>query len=151
MRKHLTLCGCGLLAIALVSFSTSPAAAAKNTKVSEEVAVLLKWYHTYFQEGKYEQAEHVAELANEMAPDDPEARVALKVVRRKLNRTSASAASEQQLEKVLNKIDVLERHLYELETEKQQLERQLAVLQTDKQRPSRTPHREPPGSPDGIE
>jgi hypothetical protein len=127
MRKPLTVVVSGLLAIALMCSLTSPAAAAKNAKVSEEVAVLLKWYHTYFQEGKYEQAEHVAELAHELAPDDPEARVALKVVRRQLSRTSASASSEQHLDRVLSKIDTLERHVYDLETEKQRLQRQLAA------------------------
>ncbi|HEY7154278.1 MAG TPA: hypothetical protein VH575_10010 [Gemmataceae bacterium] len=123
--------------------------------------VLLKWYHNYFQEGKYQQAEQVAELAHELAPEDPETMAAVEVVRRQRTHTTPVNAErknvEQKLDKVLNKLEQLEKHVRELEAQKAQLEKQVRVLRAQNvlrpqnQQSSRTPRREPAGSPDRID
>jgi phage shock protein A len=55
------------------------------------------------------------------------------------------------LDKVLNKLEQLEKHVRELEAQKAQLEKQLSVLRARNQQSSRTPRREPLGSPDRID
>jgi hypothetical protein len=133
-----------------VNLATSSARAAKKPGVAAEVAVLLKWYHAYFEEGKYQQAEQVAELAYELAPEDPETTAAVRVVRRQQSRRPPVNV-EQKLDKVLNKLDQLEKHVRELEMQKAQLERQMRILRAQNLQPSGTPRREPPGSPDRID
>jgi predicted nucleic acid-binding Zn-ribbon protein len=64
---------------------------------------------------------------------------------------------EQKLDKVLNKLEQLEKHVRELEAQKAQLEKQVRVLRAQNvlrpqnQQSSRTPRREPAGSPDRID
>lgn len=157
MRRLVALVGCSLVALTLVSLTTSSARAAKKPGSSEEVVVLLKWYHTYFEAGKYQQAEQVAELAHELAPEDPETIAAVRVVRRQQTHTPPPVNVEQKnveqkLDKVLTKLEQLENHVRELETQKAQLEKQLRVLRAQNQQSaSRTPRREPAGSPDRID
>jgi hypothetical protein len=99
--------------------------------------VLLKWYHTYFEEGKYQQAKQVAELARELAPDDPQVASALKLAQRQEAKTESAAKVETQLERVLIKLDRVERQLRSTQAQKQRRIRiQLAT--------------EPPGSPDAF-
>jgi hypothetical protein len=134
--------------------ATDSVQAAKNPAVAAEVAVLLKWYHTYFEEGKYQQAKQVAELAYELAPEDPETMAAMRVVRRQQSRTPPKVApkdAEQKLDKVLNKLEQLEKHVRELQMQKAQLERQVRFLRAQNRQPSGVPRREPPGSPDRID
>ena len=146
MRRLITFGGRSLLIILLVSLATSSARAAKkptikDSAVTEEVEVLLKWYHTYFQEGKYQQAEQVAELAHELAPEDPETMAAVAVVRRQRTHTPPVNV-EQKLDKVLDKLE--------------QLEKQVRVLRAKNPQPVAVPrrvppHQEPAGSPDRID
>jgi len=154
MRRFVAFGGFSLVVLILVGLATSFAGATKNQTVAsgeEAVTVLLKWYHNYFEEGKYQQAEQVAQLAYELAPEDPQTKTALFVARRQQARTPPPVNVERKLEKVLNKLEQLEGHLHELETEKQQLEKQIRVLKVQNSRPSRPPHQEPPGSPDRID
>jgi septal ring factor EnvC (AmiA/AmiB activator) len=144
-----------------MNFAASSANAAKkpavqDPAVAEEVVVLLKWYHTYFQEGKYQQAEQVAEFAHELAPEDPETMAAVEVVRRQRTHMPPPVNVErknveQKLDKVLNKLEQLEKLVRELEAQKAQLERQVRVLRAQNQQSSKTLRREPAGSPDRID
>jgi len=138
MRGLLTLGGCGLLVLTLGSLTTPSVGASKKPTVEDQVVVLLKWYHVYFEEGKYKQAEQVAEMAHELAPDDPQAMAAVRVAHRQQINAATSIDVEQKLEKVLKKLDRIERQLYELETEKDRRSR----ISLSK---------EPPGSPDRPE
>jgi hypothetical protein len=155
MRRLVALGGCSLMVLTLVGLTTASAQAAKKPGVAEEVVVLLKWYHNYFEEGKYQQAEQVAELALQLAPEDPETRAALRVVRSQQGRTPPANVErkdvDQKLDKVLNKLERLENHVRDLEMQKSQLERELRVLRAQNQQSARTPRREPPGSPDRID
>ena len=136
MRSLIKLGGFTLVAMVLAVAAPS-AQAAKKATTEDQVAVLLKWYHTYVEEGKYKQAEQVAELAYEMAPDDPQIVAALKLARRLQNNTVSSnqAQVQAQLQRVLMKLDRVERQLREAEAQR----RQRARIQIAK---------EPPGSPD---
>ncbi len=113
--------------------------------------MLLKWYHNYFADGKYQQAEQVAELAYELAPEDPQTKAAVLVVRRQQSHVPRTANVEQKLEKVLNKLEQLEGHMQQLEAEKEQLEKQLRVLRAQNTQTSSMPRGEPSGSPDRID
>lgn len=137
MRSWIKLGGIGLLALS-VSVVTPAVWAAKTVSAEEQVAVLLKWYRTYFDEGKYKQAEQIAELAKELAPEDPQIEVALKLARRQQSNSAISPEVGAQLEKVLQKLDRVERQLREIEAQK----RQKARIQIAK---------ELPGSPDARE
>lgn len=128
--------GIGLLFLAL-AVETPALQAAKKASTEDQVAVLMKWYHTYFDEGKFKQAEQVAELAYELAPEDPQIAVALKLARRQqtVAPPASSAHVEAQLARVLLKLDRVERQLREREASRHQRTRvQIA--------------KEPPGSPD---
>ncbi len=136
MRNLPRIVGIGLVAMGL-ALQTPAAEAAKKTSTEEQVAVLMKGYHTYFDEGNYKQAEQVAELARDLAPDDPEIPVALKLARRQQANTSATSDVEMQLERVLGKLD--------------RVERQLQILESAKVRRTRIQiAQEPPGSPDAF-
>ena len=74
-----------------------------------------------------------------------------KVVRSEDFLSQSPRSLDSQLERVLTKLEKLEKHLIELETQKAQLEQQLRALESQSQSLSRTPHREPPGSPDGLD
>lgn len=136
MLKIVARGGCGLLVITLVSCLASHASERKGSTTEAQVAVLLKWYHAYAEKGKYDQAYRVAELANELAPEDPETVVALKVALRQKNTASSLANSEEKLEAILAKLE--------------QIEKRLKTLEAKKPRRVRTevPYGEPPGSPD---
>jgi hypothetical protein len=134
MRNLVKLGGIGLLVLA-VSVVPPSVQAAKKASAEEQVAVLLKRYWTYFEEGKFKQAEQVAELAYELAPEDPQITVALKLARRQQAATTSTAEVELQLGKVLQKLDRVERQLRDMEAKNRQRTR----LQITK---------EPPGSPD---
>jgi hypothetical protein len=74
-------------------------------------------------------------LAQELAPDDPQIAVALKLAKRQQEKSSPNAEVETQLEKVLQKLDRVERQLRDIEAKN----RRRARIQIAK---------EPPGSPD---
>jgi hypothetical protein len=133
MRSAIKLVGLTLLVLA-ASMGTSSAQAAKKVSAEEQVAVLMKWYRAAFDEGKYKQAEQYAELAYELAPDDPQITVALKLVQRQTS-AAASPKVEAELERVMAKLDRVERQLRSMESQRRQRTRvQIA--------------KEPPGSPD---
>jgi hypothetical protein len=139
MRSPIKLGGIGLLVIGL-SVLTTTSQAAKNTSSDEQVAILMGWYHTYFNDGKYKQAEHIAELAHELAPEDPQIAVALKLARRQQPTTAiASPKMEMDMERMLLKLDRVERQLRQMESQQR---RQRTRIQIAK---------EPPGSPDASE
>ena len=102
--KTVALSGCVLMVIALANCLPSLAGETKRTETETQVAVLLKWYHVYAEKGKYEQAYRVAELAHELAPEDPETEVALKVALRQKDTASSLANSEKKLEAILAKL-----------------------------------------------
>lgn len=134
MRNLLKIAGIGL--VVLVLATRTPHVQAENKSSTEEqVAVLLKWYHAYFEEGKYKQAEQIAELARELAPEDPQIAVALKLAQRQQANTVSASSVGVQLERVLGKLDRVERQLHDLDHKNQRRTRiQIA--------------KEPPGSPD---
>jgi|GEM_PF-4123644 tetratricopeptide (TPR) repeat protein len=135
MRNVVKLGSSGLLVLGIWVL-TPPVQAAKKFNTEDQVAVLLKWYQNYFEQGKYKQAEQVAQLAYELAPDDPQIAVALKLARRQqANGVSPTAEVEAQLAKVLQKLDRVERQLRDTAAKN----RRRAILQIAK---------EPPGSPD---
>jgi hypothetical protein len=136
MRNLVTLGGIGLLVFG-ITVVASPVQAAKKISAEDQVAVLMKRYWTYFDEGKYKQAEQVAELAYELAPDDPQIAVALKLARRQQANASSTAAVEAQLTRVLQKLDRVERQLRTSAAKK----RQRTIVQIAQ---------EPPGSPDSA-
>jgi hypothetical protein len=137
--------------LTLASFAPT-SAGAKQPTVEEQVTVLLKWYHTYLENGKYNQAREIAEAALELAPDDPQTIAAAKIARRRRFDAPEKGEIHQKLEKVLTKLDQLELHLRELETQKTQLEKQVRALQSQNERMTRhAPHEEPRGSPDRID
>jgi len=136
MRNLVRLGGMGLLLLGVAVMVTS-IQAAERVSTEDQVAVLMKWYRTYFDEGKYKQAEQVAQLAYELAPDDPQITVALKLVRRQQSTVSPAAEVEAQLARALQRLDRVERQL-RTTAEKN---RQRTILQIAQ---------EPPGSPDGI-
>jgi hypothetical protein len=135
MRNFVKLGGIGLVFVLGLAVLTPTVQAAKKASPEEQVAVLLKRYWNYFEEGKYKQAEQVAELARELAPEDPQIVVALKLAQRQQAKTSSNSEVEVQLEKVLQKLDRVERQLRDLETKN----RGRTLIQIAK---------EPPGSPD---
>ncbi len=128
MRRLLTLSGCGVLLLTLVGFAAA-SAGAKEPKADEQVAVLLKWYHNYLENGKYEQAQEIAETAHKLAPDDPRTLAAVKVARQQLTDQAGKEKVDQKLDKVLSKLEQLEQHVRDLETEKLRLEKQVQALQ----------------------
>jgi tetratricopeptide (TPR) repeat protein len=134
MRKLVTLGRIGLLVFGIAVQAPS-AQAAKKISAEGQVAVLMKWYRIYFDEGKYKQAEQVAELAYELAPDDPQIAVALKLARRQQANVSSTAEVEAQLARVLQKLDRVERQLKTAAAKN----RQRTIIQIAQ---------EPPGSPD---
>lgn len=127
----------GCLGLVVLGMSILPPSiqAAKKASAEEQVAVLLKWYRNYFDAGKFKQAEQVARLAYELAPEDPQITVALKLAQRQQANTTAAAEVEAQLEKVLQKLDRVERQLRDMEAKSHRK----AIVQLAK---------EPPGSPD---
>lgn len=134
MSRLIKLSGIGLVALS-VSILTPAVQAAKKASAEDQVAVLLKWYRNYFEAGKYKQAEQIAELAYELAPEDPQITVALKLARRQQATASSAMEVEAQLGKVLQKLDRVERQLRDMESKNRQRTRvQIA--------------KEPPGSPD---
>lgn len=135
MPKIVALGGCALMVLAL-NCPASRAGKMRKATTEAQVEVLLKWYHDYSEQGKYEQAYRVAELAYELAPDDPETVVTLKLARRQRNATTVSANTDQHLFKILAKLDYIERRLYTLEAMKRRTA-QFGTL-----------YREPIGSPD---
>jgi hypothetical protein len=135
MWNLLRRCGIGLLVLGIVALS-SPAQAEKKVSTEDQVAVLLKWYRTYFGAGRYKQAEQIAQLAYELAPDDPQIVVALKLARRQQARVAATVEVEAQLALALQKLDRMERQLKTAAGQN----RQRTILQIAQ---------EPPGSPDG--
>jgi hypothetical protein len=134
MANLTKLGGIGLLVLGM-SVVMPSVQAAKKISTEDQVAVLLKWYRTYFDEGKYKQAEQVAQLAYELAPDDPQIAVALKLARRQQANTASSTEVEAQLAKVMQKLDRMERQLRDTAAKN----RRRAIIQIAK---------EPPGSPD---
>jgi uncharacterized protein Yka (UPF0111/DUF47 family) len=144
-----------VVVLSLVVLTASSACAAKDPKVADEVVVLLKLYRNSFEAGKYQQAEEFAQLAHQLAPEDPETTAALRAVRVQQTRTPPVNTEQlrvaEKLDKVLNKMEQLEKHVRELEMQKTNLERQLRVLRTQNQQSSRAPRREPLGSPDRID
>ncbi|HEY7308000.1 MAG TPA: hypothetical protein VH643_01435 [Gemmataceae bacterium] len=155
MRRLGALVGCSVVVLSLVVLTASSACAAKDPKVADEVVVLLKLYRNSFEAGKYQQAEEFAQLAHQLAPEDPETTAALRAVRVQQTRTPPVNTEQlrvaEKLDKVLNKMEQLEKHVRELEMQKTNLERQLRVLRTQNQQSSRAPRREPLGSPDRID
>jgi hypothetical protein len=138
MPKILTLSGCGLMLLVLsCSASQAGELELKQTNNEVQVAVLLKWYHDYSEKGKHEQACRVAELAYEMAPENPETRVAVKLAHRQRNAAASASNSDRRLEQILVKLERIDKRLYAIEARK----RQSAQF--------RSLYREPPGSPDG--
>jgi len=135
MRNLVNVGSIGLVVLCILILAPATQAA-KRVSTEEQIAVLLRWYRTYFEEGKYKQAEQVAQLAYELAPDDPQIAVALKLARRQQAYTSSTAEVEAQLTKVLQKLDRMERQLREAQAK----DRRRAIIQIAK---------EPPGSPDG--
>jgi hypothetical protein len=134
MRSFVKLGGIGLVALVMAVLTPS-VQAAKRISAEDQVAVLLKWYKTYYDEGKYKQAEQVAELAQELAPDDPQIAVALKLARRQQANASSNAGVQAQLAQVQQKVDRMERQLRDAAAKN----RRRAILFIAK---------EPPGSPD---
>jgi hypothetical protein len=134
MRSLFKLGSVGLLIFGL-SILTPSVQAAKKASTEDQVAVLLKWYRNYFDAGKFKQAEQVARLAYELAPDDPQIAVALKLAQRQQSNTTATAEVNAQLTKVLQKLDRVEKQLHDMEAKS----RRRAIIQIAK---------EPPGSPD---
>lgn len=135
MRNLLRLCGIGLLVLGITVLTPS-VQAEKRVSTEDQVRVLMKWYRTYFDEGKYKQAEQVAQLAYDLAPDDPQIAVALKLVRRQQATVTANVEVEAQLARVLQKLDRMERQMRANAAKN----RQRAIIQISQ---------EPPGSPDG--
>jgi hypothetical protein len=135
MRNLWGLGSIGLLILALAVLAPS-VQAEKKVNTEDQVAVLMKWYRAYFDEGKYKQAEQVAQLAYDLAPDDPQIAVALKLVRRQQATIAANVELEAQLARVLQKLDRMERQLRTTAVKN----RQRTILQISQ---------EPPGSPDG--
>jgi hypothetical protein len=139
--------------VTLVGLATT-SAGAKEPKAEEQVAVLLKWYHDYFENGKYPQAQEIAETAYKLAPDDPRTLAAVKVARRQQGEMAQKEKVDHKLDKVLSKLEQLEQHVRELQTEKQRLEKLVQALQARNERLTRRiqPSREEPrGSPDRID
>jgi tetratricopeptide (TPR) repeat protein len=134
MRTSIELGRLGLLVLGMLVLTHS-VQAAKKTRSEEQAAALLKWARTYLEQGKYKQSEQAAQLALELAPEDPEIVAALKLARRLQSLSDSKAEVEIQLEKVLQKLNQMERHLRDLEAKNRQHTRiQIA--------------KEPPGSPD---
>lgn len=137
MRTAIKIGGIGLIVLGM-SIGTPIAHAAKKASSEEQVAVLMKWYRTAIDEGKYKQAEQYAELASELAPDDLEIAVALKFAQRQKPKIVSAPKVEVELERVLLKLDRVERQLRGMESQRRQRTRiQIA--------------KEPPGSPDANE
>jgi hypothetical protein len=136
MRNFVKVGSIGLVLVLGIAVVTPTIQAAKKASPEEQVAVLLKRYWNNFEEGKYKQAEQVAELAQELAPEDPQIAVALKLAQRQQAKTSSNTEVESQLEKVLQKLDRVERQLRAVESKS----RRRTIVQIAK---------EPPGSPDG--
>jgi hypothetical protein len=134
MRNLRRLCSIGLLVFGITVLVPS-VQAGKKASTEEQVAVLMKWYRTYFDEGKYRQAEQVAELAYDLAPADPQIAVALKLARRQQTNSAANVEVEAQLAQVLQRLDRMERQMRAAAAKN----RQRAILQITQ---------EPPGSPD---
>lgn len=136
MRNLLKIVGISLVVMTL-ALGAPDIHAAKKMTTEEQVAVLMKWYHTYFDQGNYKQAEQVAELARELAPHDPEIAVALMLARRQQAKTASKSDVELQLERVLGKLD--------------RVERQLRIMDSTAVRRTRLQiAKEPPGSPDAF-
>jgi hypothetical protein len=107
----------------------------------------------YLENGKYQQAEEIAETAHELAPDDPRTLVALKVSHHQQT-NAVKEKADQKLEKLLNKLDQLEQHVRDLEIHEASLEKQVSVLKSRNERLTRgsqPPHEEPRGSPDRVD
>ncbi len=134
MRNLRRLGSIALLVIGIAVLAPS-VRAEKKASTEEQIAVLMKWYRTYFDEGKYRQAEQVAELAYDLAPDDPQIAVALKLARRQQTNAAANVEVEAQLARVLQRLDRMERQMRSAAAKN----RQRALLQIAQ---------EPPGSPD---
>lgn len=137
MPKRGALAGCSAMILALNGL-VSQGGEMKKSTTEAQVAVLLKWYHDYMEKGKYEQAHRVAELACELAPNDPETVIALKLARRSQSASTSAMQTEQTLEKILSKLEQIEKRLYVLEAKRRRTSR-LEIL-----------YREPFGSPDSI-
>lgn len=134
MRTAIKL-GCIGLVVGSMTLVQPAAHAAKKMRAEDQVAVLMKWYRTAIDAGKYKQAEQYAELAYELAPEDPEIVVALKFAQRQQPKVVSNPKVEADLERVLLKLDRMERQLRVSEEERRQRTRiQIA--------------KEPPGSPD---
>lgn len=139
MPKIVALGGCGLMVLVLsCPASQAGKLKAKKSTNEDQIAVLLKWYHDYSEKGKHEQACRVAELAYEMAPENPETLVALKLARRQRNAAASASNSDRRLERILVKLEQIEKRLHAMEAKKRQSAR-LEHL-----------YREPFGSPDSI-
>ena len=69
MRSIVKIGGIGLVVLSM-SLLISNVQAANKASSEEQVAVLMKMYWTYFEQGKYKQAEQVAQLASELAPKE---------------------------------------------------------------------------------
>ena len=137
MQSPIKLVGIGLVVL-VVSILTPAVQAAKKASSGEQVAILMEWYHTYFSEGKYKQAEQIAELAYKMAPEDPQIAVALKLAKHQQTSAFATPKVEMELERVMLKLESMERQLRQMELQRRQRSRiQIA--------------KEPPGSPDANE
>jgi hypothetical protein len=134
MRNLRRLGSIALLVIGIAVLAPS-VQAERKASTEEQVAVLMKWYRTYFDEGKYRQAEQVAELAYDLAPDDPQIAVALKLARRQQTTAAANVEVEARLTQVLQRLDRMERQMRATAAKS----RQRAILQIAQ---------EPPGSPD---
>jgi hypothetical protein len=130
--------GVFLLVVCGGSFLTSTSLAASTVSVDDQVAVLMKWYRSAIDDGKYKQAEQYAELASELAPNDPQIVVALKFARRQQSPSATVPKVEKELERVMLKLNRVEQQLKGMELQRRQKTRvELA--------------KEPPGSPDANE
>ncbi|MHB1423036.1 MAG: hypothetical protein ACYC3I_07555 [Gemmataceae bacterium] len=137
MRNFIKLGGICVLVLGMSALTPS-VQAAKKSSTEEQVAVLLKLSRTYFEQGKYKQAEQAAQLARDMAPEDPEIIVALKLAQRQLTIPASNAEVELQLEKVLQKLNQMERQLRDMEAKNRQQRTRIQIA------------KEPPGSPDSA-
>lgn len=134
MRNLRRLSSIALLVIGIAVLVPS-VQAERKASTEEQVTVLMKWYRTYFDEGKYRQAEQVAELAYDLAPDDPQIAVALKLARRQQTNVAANVEVEARLAQVLQRLERMERQMRATASKN----RKRAILQIAQ---------EPPGSPD---
>ncbi len=134
MRSPIKL-GVFALVLLVVSTLTPAVRAAARASSEEQVAVLMRWYRTAFDEGKYKQAEQYAELATELAPDDPQIVVALKLARRQQTQAASAPKVERELERMMLKLNRMEQQLKVMESQRRQRTRVEIA-------------KEPPGSPD---